>query len=81
MCLANITRKKQKIDKHNFLQISKGFNAFLVMCSLRPEYNERVLFAQALAPLIELRGYVKFALEDVKKVMKYIKVILKNNKN
>jgi len=52
----------------------QAFNAFLSMCSLLPEYNERVLFMQALAPLAKLKDAVRFKTEDAKMVMKFVKV-------
>ena len=39
-----------------------------------PEYNDRILFAQGLAPIVELRNNIKFEADDVKNVMRYIKV-------
>ncbi|KAM7351074.1 lipase 2 [Cochliomyia hominivorax] len=52
---------------------SQALNAILVMCSLLPHYNERLLFVQALAPTVALKGHVKFGSEDVRKIMKFIK--------
>uniref|UniRef100_A0A1I8NWV0 Partial AB-hydrolase lipase domain-containing protein n=1 Tax=Stomoxys calcitrans TaxID=35570 RepID=A0A1I8NWV0_STOCA len=52
---------------------SQAFNALLVMCSLLPQYNERVQFVQALAPIASLRNQVKFTNDDVRKVFKFVK--------
>ncbi|XP_065356038.1 lipase 1 [Calliphora vicina] len=52
---------------------SQALNAILVMCSLLPQYNERLQFVQSLAPTVALKGHVKFGSEDVRKVMKFIK--------
>ncbi|XP_069962382.1 lipase 1 [Bactrocera oleae] len=34
----------------------RALNAFLVLCSVHPEYNERILLMQALAPIVQLHG-------------------------
>lgn len=46
------------------------------MCALRPEYNERLQFVQALPPKVVLKDHVKFSNANVSKVMKFVKVSL-----
>ncbi|XP_073821532.1 lipase 2 [Musca autumnalis] len=52
---------------------SQAFNAVLVLCSLLPQYNERLQFVQALAPIASLRNQVKFTNDDVRKVFRFVK--------
>ncbi|XP_018788030.1 PREDICTED: lipase 1 [Bactrocera latifrons] len=54
---------------------SQALNAFLVLCSVHPEYNERILLMQALAPIVQLHGFVRFKTDDVRQVMRYVKSI------
>ncbi|XP_050338919.1 lipase 1 [Bactrocera neohumeralis] len=56
---------------------SQALNAFLVLCSVHPEYNERILLMQALAPIVQLHGFVRFKSGDVRRVMRYVKANLK----
>ncbi|XP_061386752.1 lipase 1-like, partial [Musca vetustissima] len=52
---------------------SQAFNAILVLCSLLPQYNERIQFVQALAPIASLRNQVKFTNDDVRKIFRFVK--------
>uniref|UniRef100_A0A1I8M7M6 Lipase n=1 Tax=Musca domestica TaxID=7370 RepID=A0A1I8M7M6_MUSDO len=52
---------------------SQAFNAILALCSLLPQYNERLQFVQALAPIASLRNQVKFTNDDVRKVFRFVK--------
>ncbi|XP_054082567.1 lipase 1 [Zeugodacus cucurbitae] len=56
---------------------SQALNAFLVLCSVHPEYNERILLMQALAPIVQLHGFVRFKSGDVRRVMRFVKANLK----
>ncbi|TMW44025.1 hypothetical protein DOY81_010896, partial [Sarcophaga bullata] len=57
---------------------SQAFNAILVMCTLQPQYNERLQFVQALAPTVALKGHVKFDSQDVRRIMKFVKTKAKS---
>ncbi|XP_053960573.1 lipase 1 [Anastrepha ludens] len=56
---------------------SQALNAFLVLCSMHPEYNERILLMQALAPIVQLHDLVRFKSVDVRRVMRFVKAKLK----
>ncbi|KAH8248676.1 hypothetical protein KR032_002056 [Drosophila birchii] len=58
---------------------SQAFNAFLVLCSLHPRFNQRIRLMQALAPLARLRRKVRFDSNQVRHLMKFVKKRQKGN--
>ncbi|XP_017494240.1 PREDICTED: lipase 1-like, partial [Rhagoletis zephyria] len=52
---------------------SQAVNAFLVLCSIHPDYNERILLMQALAPIVQLHDFVRFKADDVRRIMRFVK--------
>ncbi|XP_017075927.2 lipase 1 [Drosophila eugracilis] len=59
---------------------SQAFNAFLVLCSVHPRFNQRIQLMQALAPLARLHRQVRFDSFQVRNFMKFIKKRQKSNK-
>ncbi|EDW25496.1 GL26392 [Drosophila persimilis] len=59
---------------------SQAFNAFLVLCSMHPRFNQRIQLMQALAPLARLHGQVRFDSAQVRSLMKFVKKRQKSNK-
>ncbi|KAH8391678.1 hypothetical protein KR200_001590 [Drosophila serrata] len=51
----------------------EAFNAFLVLCSVHPRFNQRIRLMQALAPLARLRRQVRFDSNQVRHLMKFVK--------
>ncbi|KAH8341285.1 hypothetical protein KR059_001854 [Drosophila kikkawai] len=58
---------------------SQAFNAFLVLCSVHPRFNQRIRLMQALAPLARLRRKVRFDSNQVRHLMKFVKKRQKSN--
>ncbi|XP_004524840.1 lipase 1 [Ceratitis capitata] len=56
---------------------SQALNAFLVLCSMHPEYNERIQLMQALAPIVQLHELVRFKSDDVRRIMRFVKAKVK----
>lgn len=42
---------KSKVSKVTFIGISQGCTSYMVLSSLRPEYNEKILLANLVAPV------------------------------
>ncbi|XP_034666705.1 lipase 1, partial [Drosophila subobscura] len=59
---------------------SQAFNAFLVLCSLHPRFNQRIQLMQALAPLSRLHRQVRFDAAQVRSLMKFVKKRQKSSK-
>uniref|UniRef100_T1GXH1 AB hydrolase-1 domain-containing protein n=1 Tax=Megaselia scalaris TaxID=36166 RepID=T1GXH1_MEGSC len=70
--LIDFIRKETAFHQLMFIGHSQGATAFLVMCSMKPEYNERVILFQALAPLYIFK-HAKFTKNDVMKVRKFVR--------
>lgn len=45
-----------KFEKLNYIGFSQGTISFFVMASLRPEYNDKIIEANLLAPVTSLKG-------------------------
>ncbi|XP_070067497.1 lipase 1, partial [Drosophila takahashii] len=58
---------------------SQAFNAFLVLCSVHPRFNQRIQLMQALAPLARLHRQVRFDSFQVRHLMKFVKKRQKGN--
>lgn len=79
-----------KFDKLNYIGFSQGTISFFVMASLRPEYNDKIIEANLMAPVANLKGirnpyYNAFtnsykAIKLYAKVKRLHKVILDNEK-
>lgn len=77
-----------KFKKLNYIGWSQGAMSFLVMTSVRPEYNNKIIEANLLAPVTEMKGqrnpfYNFFAsfystIKKLPKLMRMHKVILNN---
>lgn len=78
-----------KFNKLNYIGWSQGSISFFVMASIRPEYNDKIIQANLLAPVATLKGtrnpfYNSFA-QSYKKIkmlpqtMKIYKIILNND--
>ncbi|XP_017059192.1 lipase 1 [Drosophila ficusphila] len=52
---------------------SQAFNAFLVLCSVHPRFNQRIQLIQGLAPLARLHRQVRFDSNQVRRLMKFVK--------
>ncbi|KAH8285739.1 hypothetical protein KR018_001805 [Drosophila ironensis] len=52
---------------------SQAFNAFLVLCSMHPRFNQRIQLIQAMAPLARLHRQVRFDSTQVRRLMKFVK--------
>nr|XP_043068530.1 lipase 1 [Drosophila bipectinata] len=52
---------------------SQAFNAFLVLCSMHPRFNQRIKLIQAMAPLARLHRQVQFDSTHVRHLMKFVK--------
>ncbi|EDW64173.1 lipase 1 [Drosophila virilis] len=72
----------QAQQAHQLLLIghSQAFNAFLVLCSLHPRFNQHILLMQAMAPLARLHRQVRFDAAQVRAIMKFVKKREKANK-
>lgn len=47
------------VSKLHYIGHSQGVTAFLVMTSERPEYNDKILFMAALAPVVYMNNVGK----------------------
>ncbi|KAH8410631.1 hypothetical protein KR009_007732 [Drosophila setifemur] len=69
--------EKQEADRpiHQMLLIghSQAFNAFLVLCSVHPRFNQHIQLIQAMAPLARLHRHVSFDSTQVRHLMKFVK--------
>lgn len=45
-----------KYEKLNYIGWSQGSTSFFVMASIRPEYNDKIIEANLLAPVADLKG-------------------------
>ncbi|XP_055913878.1 lipase 1-like [Eupeodes corollae] len=77
---ATIDKVRDVTAFHQLIYIghSQGATALLALCTLRPEYNDRVLLFQALAPIVLLRNFVKFSPETITLVKRFVKSKIKS---
>ncbi|XP_030555715.1 lipase 1 isoform X3 [Drosophila novamexicana] len=70
----------QQVHQVLLIGHSQAFNAFLVLCSLHPRFNQHILLMQAMAPLARLHRQVRFDSAQVRVIMKFVKKREKANK-
>uniref|UniRef100_A0A6P4EQD1 Lipase n=1 Tax=Drosophila rhopaloa TaxID=1041015 RepID=A0A6P4EQD1_DRORH len=72
--------EEQIADQVLLIGHSQAFNAFLVLCTVHPRFNQRIQLMQALAPLARLHRQVRFDAFQVRHLMKFVKKRQKGNK-
>lgn len=77
-----------KFNKLNYVGFSQATTAFFVLTSMRPEYNEKIIEANLLAPIAQLKGtrnplfntiaHFYKPLKKVFEILKIYKIVINN---